>query len=134
MTNQTYTELPYIFDLLYDIKSVELLHGHLTGALRLPTSSTDAEIIQSMVEHNIAFPEGYQKPAEVGPDAALLERYHELLKVVQDLHHHAKRQGPDDHSVMDSGWILTYTGEVLAKQPGLTDSERRAFASPSPFV
>ena len=134
MTTSTYTELPYVFDLLHDIKSLELLHGHLTGALRLPTSSTDAEIVQTMLEEGTAFPEGYQVPTGVDLNVALLARYQELLTVVKDVHQHAKRHGPDDQSVMDTRWVLTHTGEVLSKQPGLQDAERQAYAVPSPFL
>lgn len=53
---QKYTSLPYVFDLLYDIKSLEDLHSHLTGERRLATSATDAQLIDLMVENNIPLP------------------------------------------------------------------------------
>jgi hypothetical protein len=50
------TQLPYDFDLLYDLKTVEQLHDHLTGRLRYAVSSTDEEIIESCREHGIPLP------------------------------------------------------------------------------
>lgn len=51
------TVLPYDFDLLYDLKTVEQLHDHLTGRLRYPVSSTDDEIIETCRDHGVPLPE-----------------------------------------------------------------------------
>jgi hypothetical protein len=40
----SYTALPYVFDLLYDIKTLEQLNDHLSGKQRCATSATDAEL------------------------------------------------------------------------------------------
>jgi hypothetical protein len=52
------TRLPYSFDLLYDIKTVEELHMHLTGERRSATSGTDAELIELCAEYKIPLPQG----------------------------------------------------------------------------
>ena len=51
------TNLPYDFDLLYDLKTVEQLHDHLTGKLRYSVSSTDAEIIETCHQYGIPLPD-----------------------------------------------------------------------------
>lgn len=129
MTQQTYTELPYVFDLLYDIKSLEALHAHLLGQLRLPTSSTDADIVQTMNEQGIVLPTGFKMP-----DADFSPKYSELIELVKQIHLHAKRQNSDDIRTMDASWVLAQTGEVLSRQPGLTEAERLAYQDPSPFL
>lgn len=50
------TNLPYVFDLLYDFKTVEQLHDHLTGVQRCATSATDEMLIGLCVEHDIPLP------------------------------------------------------------------------------
>lgn len=54
----SYTPLPYDFDLLYDIKTVEQLHDHLTGRHRQATSATDQELYAMCVEYGIPLPTG----------------------------------------------------------------------------
>lgn len=39
-------KLPYVFDLLYDIKTLDELNGHLSGKQRCATSATDAELYE----------------------------------------------------------------------------------------
>lgn len=51
------TSLPYIFDLLYDFKTVEQLHAHLTGRQRYATSATDFELIALAKDTNTPLPE-----------------------------------------------------------------------------
>lgn len=51
------TDLHPDFDLLYDLKTVEQLHDHLTGRLRYSISSTDAEIIESCHTYGVPLPE-----------------------------------------------------------------------------
>jgi len=51
------TDLPYIFDLLYDIKTLEELHEHLTGKQRTATSATDLELIELSIENNVPLPD-----------------------------------------------------------------------------
>jgi hypothetical protein len=50
------TELPYDFDLLYDLKTVEQLHDHLTGRLRYSVSSTNEEIIETCRQYGVPLP------------------------------------------------------------------------------
>lgn len=38
------TPLPYVFDLLYDFKTLEQLNDHLSGKQRSATMATDAEL------------------------------------------------------------------------------------------
>ena len=54
----SYTPLPYQFDLLYDLKSVEQLHDHLTGRRRQATSATDQELYDLCIEFDIPLPSG----------------------------------------------------------------------------
>ena len=54
-----HTLLPYVFDLLYDIKTLEALHGHLLGTRRQATSATDQQLVDLMQEHNVPLPAGY---------------------------------------------------------------------------
>lgn len=49
--------LPYVFDLLYDLKTLEQLHDHLAGKARQPVSSTDAEVIETCIDYNIPLPD-----------------------------------------------------------------------------
>ena len=51
------TQLPYIFDLLYDFKTVEQLHAHLTGQQRYATSATDFELIALAKDTGTPLPE-----------------------------------------------------------------------------
>lgn len=51
------SQLPYIFDLLYDFKTVEQLHKHLTGQQRNATSATDFELIALAKDTNTPLPE-----------------------------------------------------------------------------
>lgn len=51
-------KLPYSFDLLWDFKTVEQLHDHLTGRQRYATSATDFELITLAQELNVPLPEG----------------------------------------------------------------------------
>lgn len=100
----SYTELPYIFDLLYDVKSVEALHDHLTGRCRLSTDGTDAELIALSREEGIPLPDGLiESPGTSTPrDANAME----LLKLI-----HAQAQ----RGTVDIAWLLLATSEVLAK-------------------
>lgn len=135
METAKYTPLPYVFDLMYDLKSVEELYAHLTGKQRFATSATDAALVQMMIENDVPLPEGYVPPAiaDLTSDECHI-RYVELLKVVEQLHMHAKRSDGDDRTTMDSAWVLEETGKALAKQPGLTDEQRKAYEEPSPFL
>lgn len=38
------TQLPYVFDLLYDLKTLEQLNDHLSGRQRYSVHATDAEL------------------------------------------------------------------------------------------
>lgn len=49
----SYTPLPYVFDLLYDIKTLEQLNDHLSGKQRQATSATDAELYQLAREQGV---------------------------------------------------------------------------------
>lgn len=40
------TQLPYVFDLLYDLKTLEQLNDHLSGKQRSATMATDAELYE----------------------------------------------------------------------------------------
>jgi hypothetical protein len=60
----TYTELPYVFDLLYDIKSLEQLHDHLSGVRRSATSATDQQLVELMAEHAISLPDSRESEPE----------------------------------------------------------------------
>ena len=50
------TKLPYSFDLLWDFKTVQQLHDHLTGRQRYATSATDFELITLAQELNVPLP------------------------------------------------------------------------------
>lgn len=50
------TTLPYSFDLLYDLKTVEQLHDHLTGRQRYATSATDFELIALAQDTGVPLP------------------------------------------------------------------------------
>lgn len=52
------SQLPYTFDLLYDIKTVEQLHKHLTGQQRYATSATDFELIALAKDTGVPLPQG----------------------------------------------------------------------------
>lgn len=135
MSTKEYTPLPYVFDLMYDFKTVQSLHAHLTGKERFSTSGTDRDLVQMMMDHQIPLPEGYAPPAimDLSEDECRI-RYVELLKVVEQLHRHAKRHDADDNAPMDRSWVLKETGKALAMQPGLTDEQREAYTKPSPFL
>lgn len=45
--------LPYVFDLLYDIKTLDELNGHLSGRQRVATSATDAELYALALNNGI---------------------------------------------------------------------------------
>ncbi|QBJ04492.1 hypothetical protein HOV23_gp081 [Pseudomonas phage Lana] len=49
----SYTALPYVFDLLYDIKTLEQLNDHLSGKQRQATSATDAELYALARDNNV---------------------------------------------------------------------------------
>lgn len=53
----TYTELPYEFDLLYDVKSVQELHSILKGEPHR-TSATIQELCELMDKYNMPIPFG----------------------------------------------------------------------------
>ncbi|MHD0644477.1 hypothetical protein ACYPKM_02420 [Pseudomonas aeruginosa] len=55
-------DLPYSFDLLYDLKTYGDLYDHLTGVCRRPISQTEAQILETMSDHGIPLPEGYNPP------------------------------------------------------------------------
>lgn len=50
------SNLPYVFDLHYDLKTTEQLHDHLTGKQRYPIGGTDAELIEMCIEQKIPLP------------------------------------------------------------------------------
>ena len=50
------TQLPPSFDLLYDLKTLEQLHDHLTGRRRSPVNGTDAEVMLLCVESDVPLP------------------------------------------------------------------------------
>lgn len=107
----THAALPYIFDLLYDIKTVEALHGHLTGTQRMATSATDRELIELAQTHGIALPEGLA----AGPAAMddLAARHAELLELVRTIHEHVS--APADGMGVDSKYLTDITAEALRK-------------------
>ena len=61
----SYTKLPYVFDLLHDVKSVEELHSILLGEPHC-TDATDWELCELADEHGIPLPEGYESPLQEG--------------------------------------------------------------------
>jgi hypothetical protein len=103
-----YTELPYIFDLLYDVKSVESLHDHLTGRCRLSTSGTDAQLIALARENDIPLPEDL-----VEPPATLTERHDEALALLKRIHERACASTAE--KPLDTAWLQAVTAEVLIK-------------------
>lgn len=108
----SYTELPYVFDLLYDVKSVESLHDHLTGRRRLATSGTDAQLIALARENDIPLPDGLAEPPET-----LAQRHEEALTLLKLIHAHAR--GSDATRRLDPAWLQAATAEVLVKN-GIT--------------
>lgn len=50
------TNLPYVFDLFYDMKSVKELHDHLTGVRRLAIHTTDRELIEMAITNGVPLP------------------------------------------------------------------------------
>jgi hypothetical protein len=85
--------LPYVFDLLYDIKTVSSLYDHLLGVSRLATSATDIELLELMRDQNIAPPPGMQYPplAQDVVAAVLQQRYGEAITLLKHL---ARKHGP----------------------------------------
>jgi hypothetical protein len=131
------TSLPYIFDLLYDFKTVESLHDHLTGKTRYATSATDRELVKLMADNSIPLPVEYlplREFAAAPKDEPTLSHYEELLETMRQLHEHAKRHDSDDFAPMDRAWVLETTGKALAKQSGIPDEQREAYEKPSPFL
>jgi len=59
------TKLPYVFDLLYDMKTREQLDNFLADE---PSICDDPNwmVEETMEEHNIPFPEGYVKSLKEG--------------------------------------------------------------------
>lgn len=80
-------QLPYVFDLLYDIKTVSSLYDHLLGVSRLATSATDAQLLELMRDENIAPPPGLQHPPLTNAlEPALLKtRYEEAILLLKRL-------------------------------------------------
>lgn len=106
-----HTALPYEFDLLYDIKTVEDLHGHLTGTRRMATSATDQELIELARTHGIALPDGLAAGLAATDDLAA--RHAELLELVQTIHEHVSV--PADGMGVDSKYLSDITAEALRK-------------------
>jgi len=104
----SYTELPYVFDLLYDVKTVESLHDHLTGRRRLATSGTDAQLIALARENGISLPADLAEP-----NASLAQKLAEALEVLKLIHAHTKDTASP--CPVDSSWLTSITAEVLAK-------------------
>lgn len=61
----SYTKLPYEFDLLYDVKSVEELHSILEGEPHC-TDGQDWELCELAEKYNIPLPVGYISPLKPG--------------------------------------------------------------------
>jgi len=61
----SYTKLPYEFDLLFDIKSVEELH-RLIIEDRFDCFQDEYKVFSLMEDHNIPFPEGFKNPIKLG--------------------------------------------------------------------
>ncbi len=59
------TNLPYEFDLLYDVKTVEELHCILKGESHC-TDAQDWELCELAEIYNIPLPEGYKSPLKPG--------------------------------------------------------------------
>lgn len=47
------TPLPYVFDLLYDLKTLEQLNDHLSGRQRYSVHATDAELYAFALQNNV---------------------------------------------------------------------------------
>lgn len=125
MPDNKYTELPYVFDLLYDFKSLEALHDHLSGKSRAATSGTDRDLRRLMIEYNLPLPEKCPEvPTSVG-DFALQNA--ELLDLLSKIHAHVKQSYSSATPLVDKDWILRQTGLVLAKQDGISEEDRQAF-------
>lgn len=103
---RTYTELPYVFDLLYDIKSVEELHDHLTGRCRTSTSGTDAALIALARQEDIPLP-----PEVVDPPATLVQRHEDAMKLLQLINAQAKRAKAGGS--IDLVWLEDATSKAL---------------------
>jgi hypothetical protein len=99
-----YTELPYVFDLLYDVKSVESLHDHLTGKRRLATSATDTQLITLAREEGIPLPEGLREPP-----ATLAQRNADAMELLKLIHAQAQR------GEVDVNWLRLATSEALQR-------------------
>jgi hypothetical protein len=54
------TQLPYVFDLLYDFKTLEQLNDHLSGKQRSATSATDAALRAFAIELGVEGVEGVE--------------------------------------------------------------------------
>lgn len=131
MSTEQHTALPYIFDLIFDLKTVEQAHDHLLGKTRYSFAGTDRDLVDKMVEHGIPLPEGYEPPAFAGvPLEDMLTHYRELLECVRQMHEHAKKPSTGDAAPMDRSWVFKCTGNVLARQPGLPEAERLAYELP----
>lgn len=104
-------ELPYIFDLLYDIKTLSSLHGHLTGRERLATSATDQELVALMLEHGLALPADYSAPLQ-----ELAVRYEQAIALLRQLREHLT-PSPEHgtSSGPDTAWMKTSIEELLAQ-------------------
>lgn len=60
------TQLPYVFDLLYDIKTLEQLNDHLSGNIRCATSATDFELYE-LAKNNGVSCTGIEKHQSAAP-------------------------------------------------------------------
>ncbi len=76
------TLLPYDFDLLYDLKTVEQLHEHLTGKQRFPTHATDAELVSMCAQYGVALPPELVK---IAPEVDQLATNQRLLDALTTL-------------------------------------------------
>lgn len=61
----SHTPLPYVFDLLYDIKTLEQLNDHLSGKQRCATSATDPELYE-LARNNGVSCVGAPMPSKLG--------------------------------------------------------------------
>jgi hypothetical protein len=61
----SYTALPYEFDLLWDVKSVEELHSILKGEPHR-TDTCNWELEKLCIKHNIPLPEWYEPELKFG--------------------------------------------------------------------
>jgi len=111
--------LPFEFDLLYDIKTVGELHAHLTGARRTATSATDRELVAAMLENNIPMPEGYSPPAP-----GLQARYAEAMALLSLIHEHASPDEKGARGTMDSSWVEAQTKDLLDRHKAWPSAPR----------